>query len=234
MISWNDLPFVLVILIIKTTKTNQKKLTIFVFLFFFFIVNFIIRIQRFLFLDFPNIFPTNGIFPIFFAAQQIRDYRFSIRVKTDIIDEIFRYSFFFFSFFHPPSRRFIVKRHEFPKVLSIFVAATVHFSGEIDFSLLCLCCWTINTRNFRSGWGQDGWNELLHRKINAPRVFRPTKHATVAFRHVCASRGRFFLFFFSRVRAWKPCDAKWWKKDRGGEVNENVIILFYWRIIIDL
>lgn len=96
MISWNDLPFVLVILIIKTTKTNQKKLTIFVFLFFFFIVNFIIRIQRFLFLDFPNIFPTNGIFPIFFAAQQIRDYRFSIRVETDIIDEIFRYSFFFF------------------------------------------------------------------------------------------------------------------------------------------
>lgn len=55
------------------------------------------------------------------------------------------------------------------------------------------CYWTINTRNFRSGWGRDGWNELLHRKINAPRVFRPTKHATVAFRHVCISWKVFFF-----------------------------------------
>lgn len=122
MISWNDLPFVLVILIIKTTKTNQKKLTIFVFLFFFFIVNFIIRIQRFLFLDFPNIFPTNGIFPIFFAAQQIRNHRFSIRVETDIIDEIFRYSFFFFFLLSSPFQTIHRETSRIPK-------GVVHFRG---------------------------------------------------------------------------------------------------------
>lgn len=129
-----------------------------------------------------------------------------------------KYSDFFFSFISQTIHR---ETSRIPKGVVHFRGCRSFFREKSIFPPLP-CYWTINTRNFRSEWGRDGWNELLHRKINAPRVFRPTKHATVVFRHVCIS---WEVFFFSRVRAWKPCEAKWWKKDRGGEVNKNDFIL---------
>lgn len=182
MISWNDPSLVLVILIIKTTKTNQKKSHY--FFFFFSIVNFIIRIN-----DFHSEICKTFFQRMEFFQQQTRDHRFSIRAGADIIDEIFRHFFFF----HPPPRTIHRETSRIPKGVVHFRAC--HFSGGVDFSLLFLA----SERSTRviSGLAEARWmKRASHRKINAPRVFRPTKHATVAFRRVCIS------WKVSRVRPW--------------------------------
>lgn len=129
-----------------------------------------------------------------------------------------KYSDFFFL---SSPRRFIVKRHEFPKVLSIFVAA-VHFFERNRFFLLCLA--TERSTHVISGLGEGGMDETSFFTGKLTLLESSGRRNTRLLRFdTCASRGRFF--FFSRVRAWKPCEAKWWKKDRGGEVNKNDFIL---------
>lgn len=112
MISWNDPSLVLVILIIKTTKTNQKK-------------------SHYFFFFFPSLtssFASTISIPKF-AKHFSNEWNFSNN-KLGTIDFPFvqepilsmKYSDIFF-FFIPLPERFIVKRHEFPKVLSIFALA---------------------------------------------------------------------------------------------------------------
>lgn len=140
MISWNDPSLVLVILIIKTTKTNQKKSHYF---FFFSIVNFIIRIN-----DFHSEICKTFFQRMEFFQQQTRDHRFSIRAGADIIDEIFRH-FFFFSSPSPNDSSWNVTNSQ-----RCCPFSRLPFFGRSRFFAPLPCIRTINTRNFRSGWGQ--------------------------------------------------------------------------------
>lgn len=182
MISWNDPSLVLVILIIKTTKTNQKK-------------------SHYFFFFFPSLtssFASTISIPKF-AKHFSNEWNFSNN-KLGTIDFPFvqepilsmKYSDIFF-FFHPPPRTIHRETSRIPKGVVHFRAC--HFSGGVDFSLLFLA----SERSTRviSGLAEARWmKRASHRKINAPRVFRPTKHATVAFRRVCIS------WKVSRVRPW--------------------------------
>lgn len=141
MISWNDPSLVLVILIIKTTKTNQKKSHYFFFFFF------------------PSLtssFASTISIPKF-AKHFSNEWNFSNN-KLGTIDFPFvqepilsmKYSdIFFFSSPSPNDSSWNVTNSQ-----RCCPFSRLPFFGRSRFFAPLPCIRPINTRNFRSGWGQ--------------------------------------------------------------------------------
>lgn len=133
-----------------------------------------------------------------------------------------KYSDFFFL---SSPRRFIVKRHEFPKVLSIFVAA-VHFFGRNRFFLLCLA--TERSTRVISGLGEGGMDETSFFTGKLTLLESSGRRNTRLLRFdTCASRGRFFFQECVLGNLVKRNDER-----KIAEEKLTRTILFYWKIIV--
>lgn len=132
-----------------------------------------------------------------------------------------KYSDFFFL---SSPRRFIVKRHEFPKVLSIFVAA-VHFFGRNRFFLLCLA--TERSTRVISGLGEGGMDETSFFTGKLTLLESSGRRNTRLLRFdTCASR----FFFFQECVLGNLV-----KRNDERKIAEEKLtrtILFYWKIIV--
>lgn len=119
-----------------------------------------------------------------------------------------------------------MKRHEFPKVLSIFVAA-VHFFGRNRFFLLCLA--TERSTRVISGLSEGGMDEtsFFTGKLTLLESSGRRNTRLLCF-DTCASRGRFFFF--------QECVlGNLVKRNDERKIAEEKLtrtILFYWKIIV--